>query len=155
MSIGYLAEPTTFTSYEPKHLAEEKDFAEHEDSRVKPLFFPRPNVASTYDSAESITRSPPESDVDDEQIRALPASPLYLQGEANADRPQVYHSVRENLVSNSSQVPKSTKRPVALFSNKNRSNQESFSDSEDFLQDINKFWETMNRYSDILIRKIL
>ena len=44
------------------------------------------------------------------------ASPLYVQErEANADRSQVYHSVRENLMSTSSQDPKSTERPVAWF----------------------------------------
>ena len=74
-----MAEPTTFTGYEPKHLAEHQDLAEHEDLRVKTLFFHRPSIASTCDSAESIATSPPESDLDDEQIRALLASPLYLQ----------------------------------------------------------------------------
>ena len=45
--------------------------------------------------------------------------PRHLQErEANADRSQVYHSVRENLMSGSSQVPKSTGRPVAWFSSK-------------------------------------
>ena len=35
---------------------------------------------------------PLESDLDDEQTRALLASPLYMQErEANADRLQVYH----------------------------------------------------------------
>ena len=43
--------------------------------------------------------TPPDSDLDGEQIRALLASPLYLQDrEANAERSQVYHSARENLM---------------------------------------------------------
>ena len=72
------------------------------------MFFHRPSITSTYDSAESIATLPPESDLDDEQIRALLVSPLSLQGrEASADRSQVHFSVRENLVSCSSQVPKS------------------------------------------------
>ena len=71
--------------------------------------------------------------MDDEQIGALLSSPLYLQErEANADRSQVYHPGRENLMSGSSQDPKSTGRPVALYSSKNWSNQETFSDGEYF-----------------------
>ena len=73
------------------------------------------SIASTCDSAESIATPHPESDLDDGQIRALLASPLYMQErEASADRSQVYHSVRENLVSSSPQVPKSTGKPVAF-----------------------------------------
>ena len=119
-----------FTGYEPKHLAdkhnteekhfaEDQDLAEHEDLRVKPLTFHRLSTASTCGAAESIATPPLESDSDYEQIRALLALQLYMQErEANADRPQVYHSVRENLISSSSQDPKSTGRPVALFSRK-------------------------------------
>ena len=60
-------------------------------------------------------------------------SPLYLQErEANADRSQFCHSVRENFMSSSSQVTKSTGKPVTLFSSKNRSNQGMFPDREDF-----------------------
>ena len=116
---------------------------------------------------ESIATAPRESDLDEEQIRALLASPLYLQQnfvpqpvifclqhktrqkallrrtnscsprylperEASADRSQVSHSVRENLVSSSPQVPKSMSKPVALFSSKRKSSQETCSDSEDF-----------------------
>ena len=73
----------------------------------------------TYDSAESIATPPPESDLDDAQIREMLASPMYLQErDASADRPRVYHIVRENLMSSSSQDPKSTEKPVALFSSK-------------------------------------
>ena len=122
---GALAEPPSLTGHEPKQLAEHRDLAEHEDLRVKPLFFHRPSIASTYDSAESIVTPPLDSDLDDEQIRVLPASPLYLQErEANAERSQVYHSEPENLMSSSSQDPIRTGRPVALFSSKNRLNQE-------------------------------
>ena len=98
---GALAKPPSFTGYEPKQLAENQDhrqntedkqFAEHEDLRVKPLFFHQLSIASTYDSAESIVTLPSDTDLDDVQIRALLASPLYTQErEANADRSQVYH----------------------------------------------------------------
>ena len=72
-SIGYTADVRTSTGCEPK------DLAENDDLCVKPLFFHRPSMTSTYDSAESIATRPPESVLDDEQIRALLASPLYLQ----------------------------------------------------------------------------
>ena len=52
--------------------------------------------------------------------------------EAKADRSQVYHSVRENSMSSSSQHPKSTEKPFALFSSKTKPSQEAFSDREDF-----------------------
>ena len=74
----------------------------------------------------------PESDLDDGQIRALRASPLYSQErEASADRSQVCHPVREKSVSSSSQVPKSLGKPVALFSSKRKASPETFSDRED------------------------
>ena len=71
-----------------------------------------------------------DSDLDDDQIRA----PLYLQErEANGERSQVYHSVKENLMSSSSQDPIRPGKPVALLvSSKNRLNPETFSDREVF-----------------------
>ena len=127
-SIGYVADITPTTGHEPK------DLAANDDVCVKPLFFHnKPSITSTYDSAESIATHPSESDFDDEQIRARLASPLYLQErEASADRSQVYHSVRENLVSSSFQVPKSSGKPVALLSSERKSSQETFSDREEF-----------------------
>ena len=50
----------------------------------------------------------------------------------------------------SSQVPNSTEKPVALFSGKNRSSQEMFFRQKIFRQNINRFWETTNLYSDSL-----
>ena len=82
---GALTEQPHFTGYEPKQLAEDRDykhftgddqFTEHEDLRVKPLSVHQSIITSTYDSVESIA-TPPESDLDDEQLRALLASPLY------------------------------------------------------------------------------
>ena len=126
VSIGYMADLPPTAGYEPK------DLAGNDDLCVKPLFFHRPSTTSTYDSVESIATLPHASDLDDEQIRALLASPLYLQErEASADRSQVYHPARENLVSSSSQVPKSTWKPVALFSSKRKWSQEAISDRED------------------------
>ena len=72
-------------------------------------------MASTCDSEESIATPPPDSDLDHDQIRALLASPLYFQErQANAERLQVYQSLRENLMSSSSQDPVSTERPGSL-----------------------------------------
>ena len=88
-SIGYVADVRTSTVYEPKDLAEIDDLC------VKQLFFYRPSFTSTHESARSIATPPPESDLDDEQIRALLASHQYLQErEASADRSQVYHCER-------------------------------------------------------------
>ena len=43
-------------------------------------------MTSTHDPAESSATPPPESDLDDEQIRNMLASPLYLQErEVSAD----------------------------------------------------------------------
>ena len=97
---------------------------------VSNLYFPQTEFCFDLRFCWKHCDAPPESDLDDEQIRALLASPLYMQErEANADRSQLYHSVREkNLMSGSSQVPKSMERPVALFSTKNRSNQETYFD---------------------------
>ena len=51
------------------------------------MFFHRPSMTSTCDSAESVATHPPESDLDDEQLREKVASPLYLQErQASADR---------------------------------------------------------------------
>ena len=62
--------------------------------------------------------------------------PPYLQERvANAERSQVYHSVRENLMPSSSQDPISTGRPGALlFSTKNMLNPETFFDGEVFFK---------------------
>ena len=89
-------------------------------------------MASTLDSAESIA-TPPESDFDDEQLRALLASPLYLQERgASAERSQVHHSERENLMSSSYQDPTSTGKPVAVFSRQYRLNRGTSFDRDEF-----------------------
>ena len=106
-----------------RHVTEDKQLAEHEDLRVRPLSFHQSIIASTYGSAESITTPLPKSDLDDEQLSALLASPLYLlEREASAERSQVYHSEREHLMSSSSQNPRSTGKLVALFSSRSRLN---------------------------------
>ena len=86
MSFGSLADMHSPTGYEPKDLAEEDN-----PVQVEPLFFHRSSKTSTYDSAESIATPPPESDLDDEQMRTMLASPLKKR-QASADRSRVYHS---------------------------------------------------------------
>ena len=127
---------TWITSTSPETVSE------LEDLRVRPLSFHQSIIASTYDSAESIATHP-ESDVGDVQLRALLASSLYLQERgARAERLQVYHSERENFMSSSSQDPTRTGKPVAVFSSQNRSNQDTFSDRDEFsLETSTGFWE--------------
>ena len=118
--------------YENMHFTEDGQITELED-RVKFLSY-QSITASTYDSAESIA-TPLEADLDDEQRRTLLASPLYLQERgASAERSQVYHSFRENLMSSSSQDPRlgGTRKPVAVFSNQSNLNQDTFSDRDQF-----------------------
>ena len=88
------------------HLTEDDHTTELED-RVKFLSYHQSITASTYDSAESIA-TPPEGDLDHEELRTLLARPLYLQERgASAERSQVYHPERENLMSSSSEDPTS------------------------------------------------
>ena len=122
-----------------------QDLAQHEDLRVKPLSFHQSITASTYISAESIATLPPESYLDDVQLRALLVSPLYLQErEASVERSQVYHSERQNLMSISSQDPTSTGKLVAVFSNQNKLNQDTFPIETIFPQEINRFLGVVN-----------
>ena len=80
-------------------------------------------------------------DPDDEQIRALPASSLCLQEQqAGAERLQVDHSERENLMQSSSQEPSRTGKPVSLSSCRNRLRQETISDRDCLpIQDLNPY----------------
>ena len=139
---GALAEPRPFTSDGPKQLAEnqdhrhftgDKELTEHEDLRVKPMSSHQPITASTYDSAESIATSPLDSDLDDEQLRAVAGFTTVLTGARSKCRTIASSSLwTRNLMSSSSQDPISTGKFVALFSSTNRLNQDTFSDREDF-----------------------
>ena len=102
------------------------------EGRVKTLSYNQSFLSSTQDSAESIT-TPQEADFDDEQLRALLASPLYMQErEASAERSQGYHSERESLMSSSSQDLTSTGKLVAVFSCQSRLNQDIFRETNLF-----------------------
>ena len=104
---------------------------------VIPMFFHRPSMTSTYDSAGSIASPPRESDLDDEQIRKMLASPLFSQGrEVSADRSRVHHSCSQNSVTSSSHFRESAGKPAAVW-------------------DINQFKEKTKLYPGSLIRKKL
>ena len=79
----------------------------------------------------SIATPPPESDLDDEQIRVL----CWLHHCTYMREKQMRndHPERENLMFSSSQDPttRGTGKLVALFSSKHRLNQVTFSDRED------------------------
>ena len=123
VSLGYLAEPS-LQVMNPRILQETRI---HVSNHYSSTDQEKPD---TYDSAQNLVTPPPESDLDDEQIRDLLASPHYPQErEANAERSQLYHSERENMMSSPSQDPASTGKPVELISSQNRSNQEMFSDN--------------------------
>ena len=93
---------------------------------------------SHYDSAESIA----DPDLEDGELRKMPASPLKRQNRedctssrmptapgkpaamiqergASAKRTQADHSRRESLTSSSSQEPRATGKPAAMFSSGN------------------------------------
>ena len=139
---GYI-DPEPLTGYEPNRIVDNQIITELEDitctednqitdieGHVKTLSFNQSLLSSTQDSIES-TATPQEADLEDEQIRALLASPRYLpEREASAERSQVYHSEREGLMSSSSQSLNfiGTGRPVALFSHQRRLRQDAFSD---------------------------
>ena len=126
MSFSRLAETHSATGYEPKDLTEDDTSVQ-----VKPMLFHRPGMTSTYDSAESIATPLLVSDLDDEQIRNMLASPLYVQErEASADRSRIYHSFRENSVFSSSHFRDSAGKLVAGFSHERMSSQETVSDRE-------------------------
>ena len=81
-----------------------------EEIGVKPMSYSQSLIHSAYDSAESIA-TPPDSDLEDEQLRKMLASSLYTEvsekpdaesvqkREATAQRAQAY---RESLISSSS-----------------------------------------------------
>ena len=80
---------------------------------VKPLSYSQSLVNSAYDSAESIA-TPPDSDLEDEQLRKLLASSLYLrEREENEGQARAYHSERESLMIHSSRNPEVSEKPDA------------------------------------------
>ena len=100
--------------------------------------------------------TPPESDLDDEQIRALLASPLYFQErEVSADRSRVLSLCKRKLgvkfVSSSEEYGRN---PLRCFQAEGNRVKKHFPTKKNVPQNINKLKETTNLYSDSLIRKI-
>ena len=63
---------------------------------------------SSYDSAESIA---PDSDLEDEQIRKMLASPLYIrERKENEGQARAYHSKREKIKTQSSRNPEASRK---------------------------------------------
>ena len=107
-------------------------------------------IHSAYDSAESIA-TPPDSDLEDEQLRMVLASPLYAavlgkldaksvqKREANAQRVQTYHSRRESSISSSSRDLESKGQLVAVFSCHSEPSQNTFSERDRSNEPGNRF----------------
>ena len=108
-TFGQLAQSNLTTVYEPNDLT---------GMNNTPIFFHRPSVTSTYDSAESIATPHPGSDLDDEANAEHAGFTTLLTGEreASADRPR-----RENSVSSSSRFRASAGMPEAVFSQERKS----------------------------------
>ena len=78
-------------------------------------FFRRVRTTSIFGFAGTLATDPLDLEINDGQTADLLASPLFPQeGEASADRSQVYRSKRENIMSDSSRLQSSTGRLVAM-----------------------------------------
>ena len=72
---------------------------------VKPLSHSQSLIHSAYDSAESIA-TPPDSDLEDEQLRKMLASLVFFQErKENEGQTRAYYSERESLMIHSSRNP--------------------------------------------------
>ena len=97
---------------------------------VKQLSYSQSLLHSVYDSAESIA-TPPDSDLEDEQLRKVLASPLYFrEREENERQTQAYHSERESLMASSSRDLEAAGKLDAMFSCHNESSQNTFSERD-------------------------
>ena len=125
------------TEQEIEHSTEESQIPEIEDKGKELIHDPfslpynQSLLSSTQDSIESLA-TPQEADLDDEQIRALLASPRYLPERESAERSQIYHSEKEGLKSSSSQALNflGTGKPVAWLPHQKRLGQHEFSERE-------------------------
>ena len=121
-----------------------------EEIGVKPLSYSKSLIHSAHDSAESIA-TPPDSDLEDEQLRKMLASTLYTEvsvkpdakivqkREANPQRTQAYHSRRESLMSSSSRDLEASGKPDAVFSCHSESSQNTFSKRDRSNESGNRF----------------
>ena len=158
---GTSAEYQLLTGDEPKRVElnrtlfnlsnqEIDDQDDIEETDFKPMSFSQSLIHSAYDSAESIA-TPPDSDLEDEQLRMVLASPLKTEvsgkpdaecvqkREANAQRVQAYHSRRESLTSSSSRDLEASGQLVAVFSCHSESSQNTFSERDRSNEPGNRF----------------
>ena len=117
-------------------------------------------IHSADDSAESIA-TPPDSDLEDEQLRKMLASPLYTEVsvkldaesvpklEANAQRAQAYHSRRESLMSSSSRDLEVSWQLDAVFSCHSESSQHTFSNRDRSNESGNRFESSVHAVSRV------
>ena len=92
--------------------------------------FHRPKLTSTCGSAETIATPSPESDLDDDQIRNLLASPPYLQ-ERSKCRPITSLPFLERKLSvKFFSLPRKCRETAAMLSHKRKSSQETPSNRE-------------------------
>ena len=93
-----------------------------EEIGVKPLSHIQSLVHSAYDSAESIA-TPPDSDLDDGQLRKVLASPLKIrEREENEGQARAYHSERKSLMIHSSHSSQVSGKPDAECVQKREAN---------------------------------
>ena len=93
-----------------------------EEIGVKQSSYSQSLTHSAYDSAEGIA-TPPDSDIEDELIRKMLASPLYIrEREENEGQALAYHHERESLTIQSSRNPEASGKPDAECVQKREAN---------------------------------
>ena len=108
-------------------------------------------MTSTYDSAESIATLPPESDLDDEQMRKMLASPLFLH--ESKCRPITSSSLLQRKLSGKFiSLPRQCRETCrSVLTQQKVESRNTFRQRKAFPQDINQFKEkdeTLFRFSD-------
>ena len=76
-----------------------------------------------------VSKTPPDSELEDEQLRKMLASPLYVrERDENEGQARPHHSERESLMIHSSRNPETSGKPDAMFSCHSESSQNTFSE---------------------------
>ena len=89
---------------------------------MKPLSYSQSLIQSACDSSEIIA-TPPDSDLEDEQLRKMPASPMKIrEREENEGQARAYHSERASLMIHSSRNPEVSGKPDAECVKKQEAN---------------------------------
>ena len=112
------------------------------------MFFHKPSITSTFDSAQRIATPPHESDLDENQFPNMLASPLYLQErDVSADRPRVYHSFREKLTGQFISLPRRCRETCRVVLTQKKVESINIFQQKAFLQDIKRFKEKVKHSS--------